>query len=801
MSFELRWDGVVVDENEPWQGISRLELDGEAPVVLTIHLMQPAEGLLEEHVRVHGPRPLDFSVSFPLEAPSQRAARIELSFPRPGERGIWEVELQPAEGVLLHPFMARASFEFDIEAEGADCRVPSGSGLTRAEPGPAVDLLSKDFTSLVELLSDRAQIINPHWSDLSSAAFERVLIELLAHHGDMLSYYQDRVANEAFLDSATQRFALTQHALLLGHHVGEHLAATTLLAFDVDEPGNIPAGLRVRGPSRKHEARVEFTISETRFLEPRNNSEKLALAQWPGAFDMVVPAGATSVLLWGHHLGLEPGSPVVFVQGNVAMLRTLTTTELIELPGWTDEPSSTPTPKTALATLTRLRWAEGLEHELKVWEGNLPLRVHANLVEARHGRTIRAWLLSNPGAVVAREDPVITLDRSNCNIERVVEDGVERWLLRALHVPGGPVLHDLDAEGEVEPSIELRVDGEGWSRREHLHRSRAFDGHYLVSVDNDGSVWLHFGDGRHGQELELVPGDVGTLVGARPTVDLEISYRIGDPLAGNCGIGRLTEYRQPPASPLPLPAIKSLRNVLPGTGGRLADTLDATRLAAPASLRFGPLERAVTIDDYAQAARQADPRVERAVARELGGAFSTVLVLVDERDSETLGDELRERVSAHLEQLRMVGREVLVRGPQYVALDIELIVTPEPGVALHELRARVYAALRPGSAASPGWLHPDRLSFGQRLELGELLAFVHALPGVLAVKATRFRRLLDPDDAAVIQHIAFAPTQIPRLDADESRPQYGRLRVEVRGLDLDIDPSLDAIATSPEVTP
>jgi hypothetical protein len=35
---------------------------------------------------------------------------------------------------------------------------------------------------------------NPHFADLSPASFERVLLDLIAHHGDMTSYYQDRVA-------------------------------------------------------------------------------------------------------------------------------------------------------------------------------------------------------------------------------------------------------------------------------------------------------------------------------------------------------------------------------------------------------------------------------------------------------------------------------------------------------------------------------------------------------------------------------------------------------------------------------
>ena len=71
-----------------------------------------------------------------------------------------------------------------------------------------------------------------------------MLLDLLAWAGDMHSYYQDRVANEAFVETAGQRFSLRQHAVLLGSRLDDGHAPTTVLSFDVTA-----LGLRARGPA------------------------------------------------------------------------------------------------------------------------------------------------------------------------------------------------------------------------------------------------------------------------------------------------------------------------------------------------------------------------------------------------------------------------------------------------------------------------------------------------------------------------------------------------------------------------
>ena len=795
---DLQWDDPQL-EGASWQGIRYLELVSSTQ--LLVHLALAADGFEQSDVSVSGPDPIAYTVSFPEDGGGNRLARIQIDFVEPGGHGTWYVSLEAPYGVILNPFFALADFVFAIQCDAGDCRPLGATATTELAKAPELDLLTKDYQGFLTLLADRIGVSNRSWSDLAPASLERVLVELLAHHGDALSYYQDRVANEAFLDTATQRFSLAQHALLLGQTLREHQAARTLLAITVTEAGELPAGARVRMPRRPSEAAVIFTVAETRRVEPGHDPDDLLPAQWPGASTATIPVGARSLLLWGHHDELRVDDRLALVQGSTSEVHTLARIELLELPGWTDDPEQALT--TDAVDVTRVHFVDALANSYRVWSPEQPLRVHGNLVEARAGELRRAVLPTSESGALQREDVELRLSRQNAVITRDGRSGTARWLLRSLRVPEGPVLWDLvdpdDVDGEQCPALEVEVDGTLWSRQDHLHRSRAYDQHYTVSSDERGFLWIHFGDDRKGEAIGLSLDSELGLASAEPELELVLRYRVGSPAAGNIALGKLTELVRPadPESQLAAQLAElgtiAVTNVIPGSGGRAADSLAAIRESIPAALRGGLLERAVTLEDYAAVAKQADERVERATALALGGVFNTVVVLVDERDAEQLSDSLRATVQQHLDARRMAGREVIVRAPEYVPIDVRLAVCAETGVARDRLRDRILAALRPGSLAAPGYFHPDRLSFGEAVELGDLLAFVQQLAGVRSVKALRFRRLHEPSSTEVFSTIELEPIEVARLDADELEPEHGRLRVEIFGLDQNIDDSAWAI--------
>ena len=82
---------------------------------------------------------------------------------------------------------------------------------------PQVDYQSRDFSSIRTDLINLIPNFAPQWTSRDDTDFGIVLIDLFAYMGDMLSYYIDRAANEAFISTATQRETVLSLARILGY--------------------------------------------------------------------------------------------------------------------------------------------------------------------------------------------------------------------------------------------------------------------------------------------------------------------------------------------------------------------------------------------------------------------------------------------------------------------------------------------------------------------------------------------------------------------------------------------------------
>jgi uncharacterized phage protein gp47/JayE len=95
----------------------------------------------------------------------------------------------------------------------------------------AFDYTSKDYFSIREELIARVQDRVPNWTGSDPADFGIALVEAFAYMGDLLSYYIDRAANEAFLTTATQRESVLNIAQTYGYVPAGYRAATVELEF------------------------------------------------------------------------------------------------------------------------------------------------------------------------------------------------------------------------------------------------------------------------------------------------------------------------------------------------------------------------------------------------------------------------------------------------------------------------------------------------------------------------------------------------------------------------------------------
>ncbi len=767
----LSWSGARPKTG--FQGIERLQISLEpsesAPThaLLTVFLFEPAAGLGEESFALSGGRRVR---EIPWSKVGEGSTSVTLKLEVIGDHSPYTISLLDGAGLPVDPFFASADFVFTVHCERGDCRPSPVEANREHKKRPAVDLLTKDYRGFVSLLADRVRVGNPHWADLSPASLERALVELISHHGDMLSYYQDRVANEAFIEDASQRYSLRKHGSLLGYELSDGAAAETILAFSSESNSYVPAGMEVTAPSRVNASQVVFHVLEG--ARVRKTHSELVLAAWPGATDAELAEGASRALLYGHVDELSPGQRLAVVQGSFTQVVTLSEVRYMALPGWVDDPGTAlpVDPVQNPTKVTAISWEPPLGQAVRPWDDEQPFFLRGNLVDARFGeaRTSRIPLSKE----------TLSRDRQRAVVVRDLREGGDVFLLRALKVPDGPVLFSekvLD-DGSVlrVPLIEVSLPQQRMYRVEHLHASHSYDAHYVASADEDGSIWLEFGDGRQGMAIELTDPAPG---------ELSIRYNVGEPIAGNCAANTLTRVVVPEGSTqLDELLGLSVTNVTPGQGGRQSESREAARLAIPASLRHGRLERAVSTEDYARATLDV-PGVAHATARVLGGAFNTVLVLIDPEGQAELSPALLKAVNDRLESVRMAGREYIVREPEYVPLEVKLAICVEPGALPHRVRDGVYAALRPGTSTRPGFFHPDRLSFGEEVELGDLLAEAQGVPGVRAVKALRFRKLRVAASGPVERRIRLGATEVARLDADDDYPENGRLSVLVVGID------------------
>jgi hypothetical protein len=113
---------------------------------------------------------------------------------------------------------------------------------------PAIDYTSRDYEGFKASLLDYAARKFPQWIPGSEGDFGVLLVELFSYLGDSLSYYGDRLQQEAFLPTATQRLSLLQIADLLGYSPSNGVPANGTVTFQTANPGPavlVPAGTQV----------------------------------------------------------------------------------------------------------------------------------------------------------------------------------------------------------------------------------------------------------------------------------------------------------------------------------------------------------------------------------------------------------------------------------------------------------------------------------------------------------------------------------------------------------------------------
>ena len=163
-------------------------------------------------------------------------------------------------------------------------------------------LSSKDHPALAQLRSrDR--------DDFSIA-----LLDAFAGMADVLTFYQERIANESYLRTAGERLSLQQLARLIGYRLIPGVAAETWLAFTAEAAVGAPAQVRLEAgikvqsvPGQDEKPQTFETVEE---IEARPGWNLLK----PRMREMIVPSFGTRVIhLRGTSNQLKAGDALLLV--------------------------------------------------------------------------------------------------------------------------------------------------------------------------------------------------------------------------------------------------------------------------------------------------------------------------------------------------------------------------------------------------------------------------------------------------------------------------------------------------------
>jgi hypothetical protein len=140
--------------------------------------------------------------------------------------------------------------------------------ITRANSQKIIDYLARDYDSILLSMRELVPVKFKEWKDYQSEAdFGNVLLQLFAHMGDILSYYQDRVANESFLGTARNRRSIIQHLSLIGYRLSTAAPSATKLKItvpaDYEEFVEISRGDAFATKSHKDKPSIRFEYTHT----------------------------------------------------------------------------------------------------------------------------------------------------------------------------------------------------------------------------------------------------------------------------------------------------------------------------------------------------------------------------------------------------------------------------------------------------------------------------------------------------------------------------------------------------------
>ena len=181
------------------------------------------------------------------------------------------------------------------------------------------------YSSFLEAMKEaisQAPELRPSWTVRNTNDYGIALMAMWAYLADILTFYQERIANEAYLRTAQQQASVTALAALLGYKPSPGAAAEAELVFFLDKQKQIqiPVGLRVQSVPGQNQKPQKFETVEAISAEYAFN--QLQIFPQPQAYAPFALGSAGAVLL-SPTKGLAPGTKLAMFDASVTELKQI----------------------------------------------------------------------------------------------------------------------------------------------------------------------------------------------------------------------------------------------------------------------------------------------------------------------------------------------------------------------------------------------------------------------------------------------------------------------------------------------
>lgn len=137
---------------------------------------------------------------------------------------------------------------------------------------PNMDYMTKDYLAFKTMMLEKLSTLMPEYTDRSPSDAGMVIIDLLAHGLDILSYYTDSTARESILITAQQKRNVLKHCSIFGYiptnSTSSEFKQVFKLAMLSEEAFTIPKGTVVKTIETSAESSVYFETQEDLIIPP-----------------------------------------------------------------------------------------------------------------------------------------------------------------------------------------------------------------------------------------------------------------------------------------------------------------------------------------------------------------------------------------------------------------------------------------------------------------------------------------------------------------------------------------------------